>query len=135
MNPENEDVPHGLLFRTIEGHEFPVTSVIVSYDDGRWAYFALRDEGTAGFRRGMSAEQIVRDLRPDDFDAETPFPTLSDADQRLTSLIGRLVISVAVELSSPDREVRETGTGHGHWQPRIRRGAPVPIGPGTPPPA
>jgi hypothetical protein len=123
------DVPHGLLFRTIDCDESPVTSVIVFYDDGRWAYFALREGGTAGFRRGMSAEQIVRELRPDDFDSDTPFPTLSDADQRLTSLIGRLVINVAVELSSPDREVRETGTGHGDWQRRMRRGSPVPIGP------
>jgi hypothetical protein len=123
------DVPVGLLHRTVDGVDRAVTSVIVSCDDGRWAYFALREGGTAGFRRGMSAEQIVRELRPDDFDAEAPFPMLADSDQRLTALIGRLVVNVSLELSSPDREVRETGAGHGHWASRQRRGSPVPIGP------
>lgn len=123
------DLPGGLLHRTIDGADYPVTTVIASYDDSRWAYFALREQGTAGFRRGMSAEQIVRDLRPEDFDPETPFPTIADADRRLTALIGRLVINVCLEMSSPEREVKEVGRGHGDWQRRTRRGSPIPIGP------
>jgi len=123
------DVPNGLLHRTVDGVNYPVTTVLASCDDGRWAYFALREGGTAGFRRGMSAAQIVRELGPDDFDDETPFPRLDDADRRLTALIGRLVINVGIELSSPEREVRETGKGHGDWKTRTRRGSPVPIGP------
>jgi hypothetical protein len=123
------DLPGGLLHRTIGGQEYPVTTVIASHDDGRWAYFALREGGTAGFRRGMSAEQIGRILQPDDFDPKTPFPSIADADQRLTAVIGRLLINVCLELSSPECELKQSGSGHGDWRQRSKRGATFPIGP------
>ncbi len=123
------DLPSGLLHRAADGEDHPVTSVIASHDNGRWAYFALRDGGTAGFRRGMLAEQITRELRADDLDPETPFPSSLGADNRVMGLIGRLVVNVCLELSSPECDVKQVGVGHGDWQRRATRGSAVPIGP------
>ena len=123
------DVPDGLLCGAEDAEERDVKTIFVAQGDDRWSYLVTRADDTVSGRQDVRADEMVRESLSNETTPGDPFPANVDAEDRLLAMIGRLIVGVCLELSSPNVDVKRVGRGHGDWERRTKRGSPLPIGP------
>lgn len=133
------DVPSGLLDLEAEtGARFPITRILVTRMPNKliqgigWAYIALTQTPLTFWRFGCKTEDMLgigdwethKSANPE----FNPFAQpITDRDERLGNLIGRLILNVCLALTDP-ANIKPIGPGHkAHAQAHRRRqpGPPV----------
>lgn len=113
------EVPSGLLeiYNNALGEYRPITRILVAQHASRlvgtgamaWMYIAFTDSSITIWRFGVSTRELLPE-RMGTFSPERD-PTLvelTDQDERVTSLIGRLIVNTCLTMNDPSM-VKETG--------------------------
>lgn len=131
------EIPDGLLFvRDVErGVDLQIRRILVARIYNRvkeretWAFVAFTETTLTLWRFGMQTEELL----PPQIEGETDwytvggrFQELVDQDQRVLTLIGRLIINTCLTMSDPTA-IKPIGPGHKSYESARKRGAREPV--------
>lgn len=99
-----------------------------------WGWIAYTDGKVSLYRHGQTSEEL---LPPEEIDGDhvgdprDPFQfEMTDRDQRVIYLLGRLIVNVCLAMSDPTN-VKSVGKAHRDWEKRSnqgsKRGSPEPV--------
>jgi hypothetical protein len=116
------EVPDGLLFLHDSQQNKPVSLRRILVADmpnghGNWAYVAFTSSAVSIWRFGATAPELLPPMEVAVQDSAFPDHStveVTDEDQMVSALIGRLIINTCLAISMPDM-TKEAGSGHATW--------------------
>ena len=101
------EVPNGLLVLDTEYGTTPVRVILVHHDpvSEKWAYAAWTASPTCLWRFGVTTANLLPPSLPGyDMTESALFPlTVTEQDERVAGLIGRLIVNTCLAMSDPSR--------------------------------
>jgi hypothetical protein len=129
------EVPDGLLelFDNDTGLYRPIRRVLVTRlqhptKGSTWGYVAFTDTAVSIWRYGVTIEELLpAHLEGNPFDGDPTLLDITEQDERVMSLVGRLIVNGCLAMSDPTA-VKEIGPGHAAYaRSQRRRTSPDPV--------
>jgi len=125
------EVPNALLSLDTESGPSPVRWILVQRQHGeseKWAYIAWTASSACLWRFGVKTEDLLpATVSGWKWSETSPFPmTVTAQDERVASLIGRLIINTCLAMSDPERVRAPVPRKAKAPKPWERRDSPVP---------
>jgi hypothetical protein len=130
------EVPDGLLFIRDMEHDVDlqirrilVTRVQNKHKGETWAYVAFSETTLTLWRFGMHTAELLPATSEGEtswYDVGDHYQELVDQDDRVVTLIGRLIVNTCLAMSDPTA-VKPIGPGHKRYESARRRGEREPV--------